>query len=123
LPALGVWPLSQAVQACFGTSSLPDDVQVPRRSVEFEVAEAGAVAAAAEELRSQGHALLHGAKTEPWGRRWLASFSRGCRRRPVHAPSLHEELSTDERSCRSFLGGVGHAHRGKYSALRLRPNM
>ena len=63
----GVWPLAQAAQACFGTPEWPGDRPVPQASVEFEVQDAGAVQAAAEELRDAGHALLHDARTEPWG--------------------------------------------------------
>ena len=63
----GVWPLAQAAQACFGTAEWPGDRPVPQASVEFEVQDAGAVQAAAEELRAAGHALLHDARTEPWG--------------------------------------------------------
>jgi len=63
----GVWPLTQAAQACFGTPEWPADRPVPQASVEFEVQDADAVAAAAEELRAAGHALLHDARTEPWG--------------------------------------------------------
>lgn len=63
----GVWPLAQAAEACFGTSTWPEDITRPQLSLEFEVADADAVAEGAEELRSQGYELLHGAKTEPWG--------------------------------------------------------
>jgi catechol 2,3-dioxygenase-like lactoylglutathione lyase family enzyme len=63
----GVWPLEQAAQACFGTTSWPSDVAVPQASLEFEVADATAVSAGADELRSQGYQLLHDARTEPWG--------------------------------------------------------
>jgi catechol 2,3-dioxygenase-like lactoylglutathione lyase family enzyme len=63
----GVWPLDQAAQACFGSSEWPSDRPVPQASVEFEVADADAVAAAAEELQQQGFELLHGAREEPWG--------------------------------------------------------
>lgn len=63
----GVWPLDQAAEACFGTTSWPDDIPVPHASLEFEVADADAVAAGAEELRSQGYDLLHDARQEPWG--------------------------------------------------------
>jgi catechol 2,3-dioxygenase-like lactoylglutathione lyase family enzyme len=63
----GVWPLRQAAQACFGSDSWPADRPVPQASVEFEVADAAAVAAAAEELRSAGYELLHDARREPWG--------------------------------------------------------
>jgi catechol 2,3-dioxygenase-like lactoylglutathione lyase family enzyme len=63
----GVWPLSQAAQACFGTDEWPADRPVPQVSVEFDVADAAAVAAAAEELQAGGHELLHPVREEPWG--------------------------------------------------------
>jgi catechol 2,3-dioxygenase-like lactoylglutathione lyase family enzyme len=63
----GVWPLAQAAQACFGTPGWPDDRPVPQACVEFEVESSGAVQAAADELRADGFALLHDARTEPWG--------------------------------------------------------
>jgi len=40
---------------------------VPQASVEFEVESLDAVQAAAGELRAEGFALLHDARTEPWG--------------------------------------------------------
>ncbi len=63
----GVWPLAEAAQACFGTSDWPADRPVPQVSLEFEVENAEAVAAAAQELEGKGFALLHGAREEPWG--------------------------------------------------------
>jgi len=63
----GVWPLEQAAQACFGTSTWPADVPIPQVSLEFEVADADAVVAGAEELRTSGYKLLHDARQEPWG--------------------------------------------------------
>ena len=63
----GVWPLSQAAQACFGTDEWPSEVPRPQVSIEFEVESADAVAAGAEELEGLGFSLLHGARTEPWG--------------------------------------------------------
>ena len=63
----GVWPLAQAAQACFGTPEWPAERTVPQASIEFEVADADAVATAAEELEGQGFELLHGAREEPWG--------------------------------------------------------
>jgi catechol 2,3-dioxygenase-like lactoylglutathione lyase family enzyme len=59
----GLWPLSEAATACFGTPEWPSDVPVPQASIEFEVAD---VAAAAEELRQRGYDLIHDARTEPW---------------------------------------------------------
>jgi catechol 2,3-dioxygenase-like lactoylglutathione lyase family enzyme len=63
----GVWPLTQAAQACFGTDEWPAGVTVPQASIEFEVADAQAVAAAAGELEDKGFRLLHPAREEPWG--------------------------------------------------------
>jgi hypothetical protein len=63
----GVWPLSQAAQACFGTPAWPSDRQVPQACVEFEVADEAAVRAAEQELVAAGYVLLHTTKTEPWG--------------------------------------------------------
>ncbi|HEX4018674.1 MAG TPA: VOC family protein [Frankiaceae bacterium] len=60
----GLWPLSEAAMAAFGTSEWPPDVPVPQASIEFEVAD---VAAAAAELSGKGYRLLHDARTEPWG--------------------------------------------------------
>jgi len=60
----GLWPLSKAARACFGTPEWPAELPIPQASIEFEVAD---VAAAAAELRQDGYQLLHDAKTEPWG--------------------------------------------------------
>lgn len=62
-----VWPLSQAAEACFGTPDWPADRTLPQMSLEFEVDDAEAVAAAAEELRQRGFTLLHDSREEPWG--------------------------------------------------------
>ena len=63
----GVWPLAQAARACFGRSEWPADRPVPQASIEFEVANAEAVATAARELQDLGYSLLHEGRTEPWG--------------------------------------------------------
>ena len=63
----GVWPLAQAAEACFGQAEWPARLPVPQASIEFEVADAEAVASAARELRALGHELLHDAREEPWG--------------------------------------------------------
>ncbi len=63
----GVWPLAQAATACFGTPEWPVDRPRPQVSVEFEVQDADAVNAAAQELEGTGFELLHGAREEPWG--------------------------------------------------------
>lgn len=63
----GVWPLSQAAEACFGTPEWPSDRPVPQISIEFDVADAARVSAAAEELEAGGYELLHPVREEPWG--------------------------------------------------------
>jgi catechol 2,3-dioxygenase-like lactoylglutathione lyase family enzyme len=63
----GVWPLSQAAEACFGDPQWPADRPVPQVSVEFEVESAAAVEAGAQELAARGYAPLHATRTEPWG--------------------------------------------------------
>ena len=63
----GVWPLSQAAEACFGTPEWPAERVIPQASIEFEVEDVEAVAAAGHELQQAGYELLHPARTEPWG--------------------------------------------------------
>jgi catechol 2,3-dioxygenase-like lactoylglutathione lyase family enzyme len=65
--SFGIWPLSQAAQACFGTDEWPTDRPVPQASIEFDVADPAAVAPAARELQRAGYELLHGPRVEPWG--------------------------------------------------------
>ncbi len=59
----GLWPLSEAANACFGITEWPADIPVPQASIEFEVPD---VAAAAAELTAKGYQLIHDARTEPW---------------------------------------------------------
>jgi catechol 2,3-dioxygenase-like lactoylglutathione lyase family enzyme len=63
----GVWPLSQAAEACFGTTQWPTERPVPQVSIEFDVADVATVGAAARELQEAGYELLHPAREEPWG--------------------------------------------------------
>jgi catechol 2,3-dioxygenase-like lactoylglutathione lyase family enzyme len=63
----GVWPLSQAAEACFGAPEWPSDRIVPQASIEFEVGNAEAVDEAGAELQHAGFELLHAVRTEPWG--------------------------------------------------------
>jgi catechol 2,3-dioxygenase-like lactoylglutathione lyase family enzyme len=63
----GVWPLSEAAKACFGDASWPAGRPVPQMFVEFEVDSPKSVGVAASELEAKGYALLHGARTDPWG--------------------------------------------------------
>ena len=65
--SFGIWPLSQAAQACFGADEWPAGRPVPQVSIEFDVAAAAAVGSAALELQQAGYELLHAAREEPWG--------------------------------------------------------
>jgi catechol 2,3-dioxygenase-like lactoylglutathione lyase family enzyme len=87
----GVWPLTQAAQSCFGTDTWPADRPIPQASVEFEVQDARAVQAAADELRDAGYTLLHDARMEPWGQtvarlQTIEGLIVGI----SYAPSLHQ---------------------------------
>ena len=87
----GVWPLTEVAQACFGTDEWPADLTVPQVTIEFEVADEAAVAAAAEELEGQGFSLLHGARKEPWGQTVARVLSiEGSVIGISYAPWLHE---------------------------------
>ena len=87
----GLWPLSQAAQACFGTPDWPADRTVPQMSLEFEVRDADAVESAAEELRRRGFTLLHDRREEPWGQTVARLESQeGSIIGISFAPSLHD---------------------------------
>jgi catechol 2,3-dioxygenase-like lactoylglutathione lyase family enzyme len=87
----GVWPLSEAAEACFGTPDWPADRTVPQASIEFEVGDADAVQSAAEELRERGFTLLHDAREEPWGQTVARlQSSEGSIIGISFAPSLHD---------------------------------
>jgi catechol 2,3-dioxygenase-like lactoylglutathione lyase family enzyme len=88
----GVWPLTEAAQACFGTPDWPADRPVPQTSIEFEVASTEAVAAAADELKRSGYELLHTARTEPWGQTVARLLTAdGLILGISYAPAFHEE--------------------------------
>ncbi|HXS66343.1 MAG TPA: VOC family protein [Streptosporangiaceae bacterium] len=87
----GVWPLTEAAQACFGTPNWPTDRITPQASIEFEVADAAAVAEAGAELQRAGYELLHPARTEPWGQTVARLLTEdGLIVGISHAPALHE---------------------------------
>jgi catechol 2,3-dioxygenase-like lactoylglutathione lyase family enzyme len=87
----GVWPLSEAAQACFGAPDWPADRTVPQVSLEFEVHDADAVQSAAEELRQRGFALLHDRREEPWGQTVARLQSdEGSIIGISYAPALHD---------------------------------
>ena len=86
-----VWPLSQAAEACFGIAQWPADRPVPQVSIEFDVADAAAVNAAARELEQAGHELLHPPREEPWGQTVARLQSpEGAIVGISYAPSLHD---------------------------------
>jgi catechol 2,3-dioxygenase-like lactoylglutathione lyase family enzyme len=88
----GVWPLAEAAQACFGTPEWPAGRVVPQASIEFEVKDADAVAAAGDELRRAGYDLVHPARTEPWGQTVARLLSEdGLIVGISYAPALHDE--------------------------------
>ena len=87
----GVWPLSQAAEACFGSAEWPGDRPVPQVSIEFDVADAAAVSAAARELEEAGFDLLHPAREEPWGQTVARLQSQeGAIIGVSYAPALHD---------------------------------
>lgn len=86
---LGVWPLAEAAESCFGTTEWPADIAVPQATIEFEVAD---VAAAAAELEANGLTLVHGARTEPWGQTIARVLGpEGLLIGVCHTPWLHEQ--------------------------------
>jgi len=87
----GVWPLSEAAEACFGTPEWPAGRLVPQASIEFEVENAVAVASAGSELQGAGFELLHSARTEPWGQTVTRLLTDdGLIIGISYAPSLHD---------------------------------
>ena len=68
-----VWPLSQAAETCFGTPSWPAELTVPQASVEFEVEDADAVAAAGEELIRAASICCTPHARSPGARPWFGS--------------------------------------------------
>src|SRR3954452_14844358 len=90
--SFGVWPLSQAAEACFGTARWPADRPVPQVSIEFDVADAAAVTPAAHELQEAGYELLHPVREEPWGQTVARVQSpEGTIVGISYAPSLHDD--------------------------------
>jgi catechol 2,3-dioxygenase-like lactoylglutathione lyase family enzyme len=88
--SFGVWPLHQAAQACFGTTTWPADRAVPQVSIEFDVADADAVEAAAKQLIAEGYELLHPVREEPWGQTVVRLQSpEGSIVGVSYAPALH----------------------------------
>jgi catechol 2,3-dioxygenase-like lactoylglutathione lyase family enzyme len=90
--SFGIWPLSQAAEACFGSPEWPEERLVPQVSIEFDVREAAAVDSAVQELEQAGFALLHGPRTEPWGQTVARLQSpEGAIVGISHIPMFHDE--------------------------------
>jgi catechol 2,3-dioxygenase-like lactoylglutathione lyase family enzyme len=88
LKHLGVWPLADAAESCFGTREWPADLPVPQATIEFEVPD---VAAGEAELVAAGHTLIHGTRVEPWGQTTARLLSpEGLLIGIVRTPWLHE---------------------------------
>ena len=88
----GVWPLSQAAEACFGTTQWPTERPVPQVSIEFDVVDAAAVGPAARELEQAGYELLHPPRKEPWGQTVARLQSpEGAVVGVCYAPVLHRQ--------------------------------
>jgi catechol 2,3-dioxygenase-like lactoylglutathione lyase family enzyme len=90
--SFGIWPLSEAARACFGTEEWPAERLVPQVSIEFDVTDAAAVGPAVRELEQAGYELLHPSREEPWGQTVARLQSpEGAIIGISHAPVLHED--------------------------------
>ncbi|HEX4804752.1 MAG TPA: VOC family protein [Conexibacter sp.] len=86
----GIWPLSQAAEACFGDERWPADLAIPQVSIEFDVADVDSVQTAADELAAAGHELLHPVRQEPWGQTVVRLLSpEGAIVGISYVPSMH----------------------------------
>src|SRR5262245_21296268 len=91
--SFGIWPLSQAAAACFGTPEWPDRRPVPQVSIEFDVDDAAAVVSAVDELELAGYELLHPPRSEPWGQTVARLQSpEGAIIGISHIPTFHNEI-------------------------------
>jgi len=130
----GIWRLSQAAQACFGSTQWPADQLAPQISVEFEVPSPEAVSEAATELEDQGFRYCippapnlgvrqSRESSPPRARSWASLMPRGYTnetlRGPAWSPMSRHDAGQDLGSCvvgddgaTRGLSGVG---RGVYS--------
>ncbi|MDM7830251.1 VOC family protein [Cellulomonas edaphi] len=65
--AFALWPLAQAAESTFGTTTWPEDLPVPQAWLELDVASPQAVSDAIAELTASGHRVLKAVTEEPWG--------------------------------------------------------
>lgn len=62
--SFALWPLSEAAQSCFGSSSWPKEIPAPQAWLEFDVDNVEEATAA---LEAAGYRMLVKQKKEPWG--------------------------------------------------------
>jgi catechol 2,3-dioxygenase-like lactoylglutathione lyase family enzyme len=87
----GVWPLSEAAEACFGNRQWPEHLPVAQVSIEFDVADVPSVQPAADELAAAGYELLHPVRQEPWGQTVVRLLSpEGAIVGISYTPPLHD---------------------------------
>jgi len=88
----GMWPLSEAALACFGERQWPADIPTPTSTIEFELADVAAVAAAVAEMKAAGQKFIHEVRTEPWGQTMARFMSpENILVGLSYAPWLHEQ--------------------------------
>jgi len=94
LPGLrhfGLWPLSEAAEACFGAETWPADIPEPTSGLELDLESAEAVAPAAAEMVTRGYRLLVEPKLEPWGQTVARLLSpEGILVGIVYTPWMHD---------------------------------
>ncbi|WP_127792022.1 glyoxalase [Agromyces sp. LHK192] len=95
--AFAIWPLDQAAEATFGTTTWPEHVPVPQAWIEFDVAAPELVAPAVDELRAKGCLILVEAHEEPWGQTTSRTLSpEGLLVGVSYTPWMHEGGASDE---------------------------
>ena len=88
----GLWPLSEAAESCFGTSTWPADIPEPNAGIELDVESADDVAPAAADMTARGYLLLVEPKVEPWGQTVARLLSpEGILVGIVFTPWMHEK--------------------------------
>ncbi len=94
--AFALWPLSQASESCFGTTTWPADVAAPQAWIELDVESAAAVADLVAELAAAGHEVLRGVAEEPWGQTTSRLLSpEGLLIGITYTPWMHEAEGAD----------------------------
>lgn len=88
----GLWPLTQAAEATFGSAEWPSDLPVPQSWIDFELGSPEEVAAGAAELAGKGQRILVGPKVEPWGQSTARLLSpEGILVGLSYLPSFHDD--------------------------------